>query len=289
MGHRFEKGGAPLRPRAEKCPTSRRNRAPLRSNCRPTSRRNQCPTSPGIRSEEPNALPQKIWQGYRFAENHHQIMSIHHEEAGCLASGVTTFPRTYTGDRRARPALTFAACSAVRPVGAPAGRTARPGGGFARAVGRCRANRLFRPLSANRRASADPPPVPAADVRRRVARGNAVIRGASPRTGGRPGRGCRVGGGERVSSPCPPQASVTPAGAVQDGPIPATHRSSASSRWPAAPAPTPAEAARAGGRRNCQSRGSPPAPGGSYQNFSRSSTQARRGAPGAKNVALSAG
>src|SRR5437870_1701715 len=50
MGHRFEGSGAPLRPRAQKCPTSRRNRAPLRSKLRPTSRRNQCPISSGIRS-----------------------------------------------------------------------------------------------------------------------------------------------------------------------------------------------------------------------------------------------
>src|SRR5689334_17988888 len=50
VGHRFEKGGAPLRPKADQCPTSRRNRAPLPSKCRPTSRRNQCPTSPGIRT-----------------------------------------------------------------------------------------------------------------------------------------------------------------------------------------------------------------------------------------------
>src|SRR5436190_6152696 len=49
MGHRFEGSGAPLRPRAQKCPTSRRNRAPLRSKLRPTSRRNQCPISSGIR------------------------------------------------------------------------------------------------------------------------------------------------------------------------------------------------------------------------------------------------
>src|SRR5437667_2163264 len=53
MGHRFEGSGAPLRPRAQKCPTSRRNRAPLRSKLRPTSRRNQCPISSGIRTFGP--------------------------------------------------------------------------------------------------------------------------------------------------------------------------------------------------------------------------------------------
>jgi hypothetical protein len=49
VGHRFEKGGAPLRPRAEKCPHSRRNRA----TCviiAPHFPSEWCPISPVIRT-----------------------------------------------------------------------------------------------------------------------------------------------------------------------------------------------------------------------------------------------
>jgi hypothetical protein len=57
MGRHSEIDGAPFRKRwgtvptfPIKCPTSRRNRAPLRSESVPHFRWNQCPTSPGIRT-----------------------------------------------------------------------------------------------------------------------------------------------------------------------------------------------------------------------------------------------
>src|SRR5437016_3733284 len=72
MGHRFEGSGAPLRPRAQKCPTSRRNRAPLRSKLRPTSRRNQCPISSGIRSHI------------------EMLRNLEGESKGCVANSLVT-------------------------------------------------------------------------------------------------------------------------------------------------------------------------------------------------------
>jgi hypothetical protein len=59
VGRRSEIDGAPFRKRwgtltafIKKCPTSRRNRAPLRLESLPHFNRNQCPTSPGIRRGE---------------------------------------------------------------------------------------------------------------------------------------------------------------------------------------------------------------------------------------------